>query len=188
MHRVIWSRVGVRVLHAGDLVGDSAAEDVSTVGSLELFEVPGDSGSSRFGECATETSGALAGSPHLDGPAGYARGGFYVKEAKSEAGQGRVVPVAQWTLNVNAGWLAENPAQVADVPRDRPDGATTVRLAPLFRLVTGDTASSVVRDARWVPASNSPRTTWASCSQPSSSNPGCPTPVCKPSSATHRSR
>jgi integrase len=81
--------------------------------------------------------------------AGYANGGFYVKEAKSEAGQGRVVPVAQWTLDVLAAWLTENPPQVEEVPRDRPDGTTMVRVAPIFGMVKGDTASSLVRDARW---------------------------------------
>lgn len=81
--------------------------------------------------------------------AGYARGGHYVKEAKSDAGQGRVVPVAQWTLDILAAWLAENPPAVVDIPRDRPDAPVSVPLAPLFGLIRNDSASALVRDAKW---------------------------------------
>lgn len=75
---------------------------------------------------------------------GSARGGFYLAEAKTDAGQDRVVPVPQFALDAIAAYLTRHPATSRTLPWLRPDAEPSRATSLVFGLATRDTITSSV--------------------------------------------
>jgi integrase len=88
---------------------------------------------------------------------GAAHGGFFLAEAKTDAGQDRTIPVPQFVLDALAAYLARHPAVERTLPWLRPDAEPSRTTSLVFGLATLDTITSSVTDraarvgATWSP-------------------------------------
>jgi len=77
---------------------------------------------------------------------GAAHGGFYLSEAKTDAGQDRTIPVPQFALDQLAAYLAKCPAVERTLPWLRPDAEPSRVTSLVFGLATRDTITTCVTD------------------------------------------
>lgn len=104
----------------------------------------------------TVTQQLLSISEGSAGRIGLRKWGFYLGEAKTDAGQDRVVPAPQFVLDALAAWLSSHPALDAVLPWGSPDSERTKATSLVFGLSSKSITGIVSYRARKAGATWSP--------------------------------